>query len=137
MPALTVAPRTHSAVRRPAHRPRTGVRVRSDELALSAHDLIVFASSEEDETVLSRLWPAAEVDRSRVRLVGSTLGALAFALAGTGVALVPTATERIALPGLTYRSLHGAPPGPALLVIGRHDETSGAILAYLDGLPAP
>jgi DNA-binding transcriptional LysR family regulator len=105
--------------------------------ALSAHDLIVFASSEEDETVLSRLWPAAEVDHSRVRVVGSTLGALAFALAGTGVALVPTATERIALPGLTYRPLHGAPPGPALLVIGRRDETSGAIRAYLDGLPAP
>ncbi|MEU9205175.1 LysR substrate-binding domain-containing protein [Streptomyces sp. NPDC048332] len=105
---------------------------------LGAHDLIVFASSEEDETVLSRLWPAAaEEDRSRVRLVGSTLGALALALAGTGVALVPTATERIALPGLTYRPLHGAPPGPDLLVLGRHDETSGAVRAYLGGIPAP
>ncbi|MFG2674287.1 LysR family transcriptional regulator [Streptomyces sp. NPDC048445] len=104
---------------------------------LSAHDLIVYASSEEDETVLSRLWPATEEDRSRVRLVGSTLGALALALAGTGVALVPTATERIALPGLTYRPLHGAPPGPDLLVLGRYDETSGAVRAYLDGVPAP
>ncbi|MFJ6438308.1 LysR family transcriptional regulator [Streptomyces sp. NPDC091416] len=105
---------------------------------LGAHDLIVFASSEEDETVLSRLWPAAaEEDHSRVRLVGSTLGALALALAGTGVALVPTATERIALPGLTYRPLHGAPPGPDLLVLGRHDETSGAVRAYLGGIPAP
>ncbi|MEV0848631.1 LysR substrate-binding domain-containing protein [Streptomyces sp. NPDC049954] len=105
--------------------------------ALSAHELIVFASSEEDETVLSRLWPGAEEDRSRVRLVGSTLGALALALAGTGVALVPTATERIALPGLTYRPLHGAPPGPDLLVLGRHDETSGAVRAYLGGVGAP
>ncbi|MFJ1901639.1 MULTISPECIES: LysR family transcriptional regulator [unclassified Streptomyces] len=106
--------------------------------ALGAHDLIVYASSEEDETVLSRLWPAAvEEDRSRVRLVGSTLGALALALAGTGVALVPTATERIALPGLTYRPLHGAPQGPDLLVLGRNDETSGAVRAYLGGVPAP
>lgn len=105
--------------------------------ALSTHDLIVFASSEEDETVLSRLWPAAEEDRSRVRLVGSTLGALALALAGAGVALVPTATEAIALPGLTYRPLHGTPPGPDLLVLSRHDETSGAVRAYLDGVPVP
>ncbi|MGW2283011.1 LysR family transcriptional regulator [Streptomyces sp. NPDC001770] len=105
--------------------------------ALNSHELIVFASGEEDETVLSRLWPAAEEDRSRVRLVGSTLGALALALAGTGVALVPTATERIALPGLTYRPLRGAPPGPDLLVIGRDDETSGAVRAYLDGVRAP
>ena len=109
--------------------------------ALIAHELIVFASSEEDETVLSRLWPAAEEDRSRVRLVGSTLGALALALAlalaGTGVAPVPTATERIALPGLTYRPLHGAPPGPDLLVLSRHDETSGAVRAFLGGVPAP
>ncbi|WP_203618276.1 LysR family transcriptional regulator [Streptomyces bauhiniae] len=104
--------------------------------ALSSHDLVVFASGEDDETVLSRLWPAAEEDRSRARLVGSTLGAVALALAGLGVALVPTATERIALPGLTYRPLHGAPPGPDLLVIGRHDETSGAVHAYLDGVPA-
>lgn len=105
--------------------------------ALSSHELIVFASGEEDETVLSRLWPAAEEDRSRVRLVGSTLGALALALAGTGVALVPTATERIALPGLTYRPLRGAPPGPDLLVIGRHDETSGAVRAYFGGVRTP
>ncbi|MFE6933515.1 LysR substrate-binding domain-containing protein [Streptomyces sp. NPDC057699] len=102
---------------------------------LTAHDLIIFASHEEDETVLSRLWPDLEEDRSRVRLVGSTLGILAFASAGVGVALVPTATERIALPGLTYRPLRGSPPGPDLLVLGRHDETSGAVLAYLATVP--
>ncbi|MEE4545610.1 LysR family transcriptional regulator [Streptomyces sp. V4-01] len=106
--------------------------------ALADHDLIVFASGEEDQTVLSRLWPAAaEEDRSRVRLGGSTLGVLALALAGVGVAFVPTATGRIALPGLTYRPLHGAPPGPDLLVISRQDETSGAVRAYLTGVPAP
>ncbi|QMU77271.1 LysR family transcriptional regulator [Streptacidiphilus sp. PB12-B1b] len=99
--------------------------------ALTAHDLIVFANSEEDETVLSRLWPALEEDRSRVRLVGSTLGVLALVLAGAGIAIAPTATERIALPGLSYRPLHGAPPGPDLLLIGRHEETSGAVRAYL------
>ncbi|MFH9657054.1 hypothetical protein ACH4NF_01825 [Streptomyces sp. NPDC017248] len=70
-------------------------------------------------------------------LAGSTLGALALTLAGTGVALVPTATERITLPGLTYRPLHGAPPGPDLLVLSRHDGTSGVVRAYLDGVPAP
>ncbi|MFG3246633.1 hypothetical protein [Streptomyces sp. NPDC048187] len=52
------------------------------------------------------------------------------------MALVPTATERIALPGLTYRALHGAPPGPDLLVIGRGDESSGAVRAYFDGVLA-
>ncbi|MFC8455039.1 LysR substrate-binding domain-containing protein [Kitasatospora sp. NPDC057223] len=104
---------------------------------LTAHDLIVFASGEEDETVLSRLWPAHEEDRSRVRLVGSTLGVLALASAGAGVAVVPAATQCIALPGLTYRPLNGAPPGPDLLVISRHDETSGAVRAYLDAVPAP
>ncbi|MEU3294428.1 LysR substrate-binding domain-containing protein [Streptomyces longwoodensis] len=105
--------------------------------ALNTHELIIFAGSEEDETVISRLWPAAEEDRSRVRLVGSTLGALALALAGTGVALVPTATERIVLPGLIYRPLHAAPLGPDLLVLTRHAETSGAVNAYLNSVPAP
>ncbi|MEU3512502.1 hypothetical protein ABZ733_32445, partial [Streptomyces longwoodensis] len=100
-------------------------------------ELIIFAGSEEDETVISRLWPAAEEDRSRVRLVGSTLGALALALAGTGVALVPTATERFVLPGLVYRPLHAAPLGPDLLVLTRHAETSGAVNAYLGFVPAP
>ncbi|MFJ4679658.1 MULTISPECIES: LysR substrate-binding domain-containing protein [unclassified Kitasatospora] len=105
--------------------------------ALAAHDLIVFAGREEDETVLSRIRPAAEEDRARVRVVGSTLGVLALASAGAGVALVPAATERITLPGLTYRPLHGTAPGPDLLVIGRPDETSGAVRAYLRALPAP
>ncbi|MGW7069437.1 LysR family transcriptional regulator [Streptomyces sp. NPDC054855] len=105
--------------------------------ALSAHELIIFASSKEDETVLSRIWPAGQGDHSQVRLVGSTLGALALASAGTGVALVPTATQRIDLPCLTYRPLRGAPPGPDLLVLGRNDETSGAVRAYLGGVPAP
>ncbi|MGW0854413.1 LysR family transcriptional regulator [Streptomyces sp. NPDC002690] len=104
---------------------------------LSAHDLIVFASREEDETVLSRLWPAPVEDRSRVRLVGSTLGVLALAAAGEGVALVPTAIERITLPGLVHRPLRDAPAGPDLLVLGRHDETSGAVRAYLDTVPQP
>ncbi|MFD7703368.1 LysR substrate-binding domain-containing protein [Streptomyces caelestis] len=104
--------------------------------ALAAHDLILFASREEDETVLSRLWPASEEYRLRVRLVGSTLGVLALASAGMGVALAPTAAECISLPGLTYRPLDG-PLGPDLLVLGRSDQTSGAVRAYLGTVPAP
>ncbi|MFG3101168.1 LysR substrate-binding domain-containing protein [Streptomyces sp. NPDC048182] len=112
----------------------------ADEVALAdlrAHDLIVFAGREEDETVVPRLWPAPEEDPSRLRLVGSTLGVLALASAGVGVALVPTATERITLPDLTYRPLRDAPTGPDVLVVGRQDETSGAVRAYLAAVSAP
>ncbi len=103
---------------------------------LADHDLIVFASEDEGETILSRLWPAVAEGRPRARLVGSTLGVLALASAGTGVALVPTATERIALPGLAYRPLHGSLTGPDLMVLSREGETSGAVRAYLSTVPA-
>ncbi|GAA2332603.1 LysR substrate-binding domain-containing protein [Streptomyces kunmingensis] len=98
---------------------------------LARWDLVVYATEDEEAQVLAQLGPAVGHPRSRVHPVTGTLGALAFAAAGVGVAVVPTSTTRIDLPDLTYRPLDDA-SGPDLLVVSRSDELSGAVRAFLD-----
>ncbi|MCS0603445.1 LysR substrate-binding domain-containing protein [Streptomyces sp. LP11] len=103
---------------------------------LAERDLIVFAAREEDETVLARLGPAATGHRARVQVVSGTLGVLALAAAGAGVAVVPAVTERIALPDLVYRPLLGA-DGPDVVSVSRAEELSGSVKAFVNCLSAP
>lgn len=100
---------------------------------LAAEELIVYAACDGDEAVLSRLGGAAE-RRGPVHLVTGTLGALALAAAGTGVAVLPASTERFAMPGLAYRPLRGA-AGVDVLTVTRPDELSGPVRAFLACLP--
>ncbi|WP_390624148.1 LysR family substrate-binding domain-containing protein [Fodinicola feengrottensis] len=100
---------TLSIAMRPDHELATGASVTVADLV--DRNLIVFASREDDETVLTRLGPGLHAHRSRVHLVSGTLGVLALASAGVGVAIVPTATERITLPDITYRPCATAPRG--------------------------
>lgn len=100
---------------------------------LAAEELIVYAACDGDEAVLSRLGAAAE-RRGPVHLVTGTLGALALAAAGTGVAVLPASTERFAMPGLAYRPLRGA-AGVDVLTVTRPDELSGPVRAFLACLP--
>lgn len=99
---------------------------------LAGEHLIVFAADQDDETVLNHLWPAPVERPARVSLVAGTLGVLTLAAAGVGVAVVPTATERIALPELVYRPLHTA-VALGLLVISRRDDQSGPVRAFVNG----
>jgi DNA-binding transcriptional LysR family regulator len=69
---------------------------------LADENLVMYAADEDDVSVLDRL--GAE-QRARVHRVTGTLGALVLASAGAGVAVVPTATERVGLPDLVYRPL--------------------------------
>ncbi|MFQ6142058.1 LysR substrate-binding domain-containing protein [Streptomyces seoulensis] len=103
--------------------------VTEDDLA--DEDLIVFAADEDDETVLARLRAAPGVRRARLRPVAGTLGVLALAAAGAGVAVVPTATERVTLPDLAYRPLRGTLAGVDVVTISRPDELSGPVRAFL------
>jgi DNA-binding transcriptional LysR family regulator len=101
---------------------------------LAAEELIVYAASDGDEAVLSRLGGAIGERRAPVHLVTGTLGALALAAAGAGVAVLPASTERFTLPGLTYRPLRGA-AGVDVLTVTRPDELSGPVRAFLADLP--
>ncbi|MFF5075445.1 LysR substrate-binding domain-containing protein [Actinoplanes sp. NPDC000266] len=94
-------------------------------------DLIVYAAAEDDMSVLTRLRTVPGEHRPGVHLVSGTLGALALAAAGTGVAVVPALTERIALPELVYRPLTGVIGGVDVMTISRPDELSGPVRAFL------
>ncbi len=94
-------------------------------------DLIVIAADQDDQSVLIQLGPPLEGRRQGVRFVNGTLGVLALAAAGAGVAIVPSATERITLPGIVYRPLHQPGPGLDIVTISRPDEQSGAVRAFL------
>ena len=68
-----------------------------------------------------------------IRLVGSTLGVLALAAAGTGVAIVPADTEQLSVSGLVYRPIADL-DGPELAIFTRPEETLGTVVAFLDQL---
>ncbi|OIJ97349.1 LysR family transcriptional regulator [Streptomyces monashensis] len=97
---------------------------------LANRDLIVFATHEEEGTMLARLGPAPGKHRARVHLVSGTLGVLALAAAGAGVAVVPTATERITLPEITYRPMRDG-GGPDVVTLSRPDELSGPVRTFI------
>lgn len=99
---------------------------------LARWDLVVYATQEQEGHVLARLEPDADRTPSRVHLVSGTLGALALAAAGAGVAIVPTSTARIDLPEIVYRPLGEGATGPDLLTISRSGELSGPVRAFLD-----
>lgn len=103
---------------------------------LAEEELIVFAADHGDETVLDRLTSSAE-RRGRVRLVAGVLGALALASARMGVAVVPTAAGRLAVPDLLLVPLDQAVGGLNVLVLSRPDDTSGPVRAFLRGLRVP
>ncbi|MEW7314975.1 LysR substrate-binding domain-containing protein [Buttiauxella gaviniae] len=61
----------------------------------------------------------------------STLSVLAIAAAGLGLALVPAPLQQVNIPGLVYRKLNAPELMANLLLIGRVNETKGAVNAYL------
>lgn len=94
-------------------------------------DLVVFAKTWGDMTLLPPLWPTSATHRARVHLVGSTLGVLALAASGAGVAVIPAATTRIHLPEIVYLPLPDSIAGPDLMVVSRAGEPSGPVRAFL------
>ncbi|RSS43760.1 LysR substrate-binding domain-containing protein [Streptomyces sp. WAC08241] len=128
---LSVTPRARTSLAvamRGDHALAAGAFVTADQLR--DLDLVVFATHEEEATVTSHL-PAGEGHRARVHAVGGTLGVLALAAAGAGVAVVPAVTEHVSLLDLTYLPSRGT-DGPALVSVSRTDELSGAVRAFVD-----
>ncbi|TQL54181.1 LysR substrate-binding domain-containing protein [Subtercola boreus] len=88
--------------------------------------LIAFAS-EHDAWAVDLL---AEVSPERLRSASSTLGVLALVSAGSGVAVVPSVLECVAMPGVAYAPLTGAAL-IALVIASRSGETAGTVRELL------
>ena len=130
---LLVTPRagtTLSIAMRPDHELAAAETVTTADLA--DENLVVFASHGVDGPVLTRIGPVPREHHARVHLASGTLGVLALAAAGAGVAIVPAATERITLPDIVYRPLADMAAGPNMVTVSRPDELSGPVRAFLD-----
>ena len=64
--------------------------------------------------------------------VGNTLGVLALAAAGLGLALVPAPVKAVVLPDLIYKKLDAPSLKADLQLISRRQEKSGAVIAFLN-----
>ncbi|NDZ79279.1 LysR family transcriptional regulator [Streptomyces sp. SID10853] len=95
---------------------------------LAGENLVVYAADEDDDSVLDRL---GTEQWAGVHRVTGTLGALVLASAGAGVAVVPTATERIGLPDLVYRPLRDMAADVEVVTLSRPDELAGAVRAFV------
>ncbi|MFJ9054744.1 LysR substrate-binding domain-containing protein [Streptomyces sp. NPDC102409] len=104
---------------------------------LEGENLIVYATDMGDQSVLDRLGAARAEHATHVHLVTSTLGALALASAGVGVALVPAASERITLPELVHRPLQGLATDVEVMRLSRPDELSGSVRAFVRSCAEP
>jgi DNA-binding transcriptional LysR family regulator len=102
---------------------------------LDAESLILPATHRELGTIADRLRPTGPAGGGELRFVPTTLGVLALAAAGLGVAIVPQDLSLLSMAGLVYRPIADV-VGPDLVVGARQDETAGAVLAFLRCLPA-
>ncbi|WP_405774146.1 LysR substrate-binding domain-containing protein [Streptomyces sp. NBC_00859] len=98
---------------------------------LEGENLIVYAADQDDESVLDRFEAGQAERRGHVHLVTGTLGVLALASAGVGVAVVPAAAERIGLPDIVYRPLRGMAAEVDVVTLSRPDEIGGPVRAFV------
>ncbi len=103
---------------------------------LTNEPLILYTAYEGDESLLSVLRRTIGCEPRVTNRAGSTLGVLALAASGLGLALVPGPVTQLNIPGIVYRpwSATGAGAFAAnvnLMVISRAEETGGAARAYL------
>lgn len=64
--------------------------------------------------------------------ISSSLSVLAMAGAGLGIALVPAPLAQVAIPGVVYRVLDSKELSANLMMVSRKDESSAAVIAYLN-----
>lgn len=67
----------------------------------------------------------------------STLSTLAIAATGLGLALVPAPLQQVHIPGLVYRPLKEADLTANLVLMGRAQETSASVKAYVELVIGP
>ncbi|MFF7331998.1 LysR substrate-binding domain-containing protein [Streptomyces sp. NPDC090306] len=98
---------------------------------LAGENLVVYAADHGDRSVLDRFEAGHVTHEGRVHLVTGTLGVLALASAGAGVAVVPGAAECIGLPGIVYRPLRDAAFDVEVVTLHRADELAGPVRAFV------
>lgn len=99
--------------------------------SLEKECFILFGNETYDEGPLFLL-RAYGFSPASVRTVSTTLGVLALAASGLGVALAPETVADLPIPGLIYKKIEGVTATGDLVLVCRNDETAGAVLAYMD-----
>lgn len=101
---------------------------------LAAETLVLPTSGSDSMTIAARVRPLSGGGEGvPVRYVPTALGVLALAAAGLGVGIVPQDTSVLGIDGVVYRPIAEV-VGPDLLVVTRHSETLGPVLAYLKAI---
>lgn len=98
--------------------------------SLEQECFILYGTVSDDEGPLSVLRRQG-FNPVSVKRVPTTLGVLALAASGLGVALAPEAVGRLPIPGLIYKAIEDMPAVADLSILARHNETSGSVLAYI------
>lgn len=107
---------------------------------LAGEPLVLYATDDKDETLLSLLRPRLGGDPHIAYRAANTLTVLALAGAGLGLALVPEPVTQVTIPDLIYKTLDEPGFTAELMLTSRVAEGGGAVRAYLnlvrqDGMP--
>jgi DNA-binding transcriptional LysR family regulator len=98
---------------------------------LAKEPLIFYDAHDADEHLLNMLSQILGHPANIAHRTSSTLGVLALAAAGLGIALVPEPLEQVPIPGLVYRVLDEAKLAANLMLVSRAGETNAAACAFL------
>jgi len=98
---------------------------------LKGENLVVYAAGQGAESVLDRFGAFPAERGARVHLVTGTVGVLASAPAGVGVAVMPAAAEYIDLPDIIYRPPRDMAAEVDVVMLSRGDERAGPVREFL------
>jgi DNA-binding transcriptional LysR family regulator len=99
--------------------------------ALRDEAFVVYASQAADTAQLKILRQLLGQEPRILHHVQNTLGVLALAAAGMGLAVVPASLEIVKIPNLAYRPLADFPGSFDLVLVSRRNEPSPAVRGYI------
>ncbi|WGS55173.1 LysR substrate-binding domain-containing protein (plasmid) [Paraburkholderia sp. D15] len=98
---------------------------------LATEPLILYAAPDTEDSLLPALRAELGHEPRIAHRAASTLGVLALAASGLGLALVPQPLANVAIPDLVYRPLDASSLTADLTLLSRVDESGGAVNAFL------
>lgn len=98
---------------------------------LATYPLILYAGEGTESGPLTLLHKLTGIEPLAAYRISSTLGVLALAAAGLGVAMVPAPLINVSIPNIIYRPLEEPEMAADLVVISRANETNGAVKSFL------
>ncbi len=98
---------------------------------LIGEPLILYTSTEDDDSVLTPLRAAMGSEPRVAHRAANTLTVLALAASGLGFAIVPEPLQLVAVPGLAFVPLDEPALRADLLLTSRRSETNGAVKAFV------